>query len=128
VEEKPDIGGTTAVYEKVGLAWLPRFLRGRLTPAAMGSAITALCIAIWYVLNAQHDIRNAQRDIRQLHDTVGDLQRQSDLLHKIDTQLAVMGSKVDDIANEVDRQRAWREKIEGVAELPPHASSRHKHL
>jgi hypothetical protein len=126
VEEKPDFGSTTQILKEraPGFAWLPRVLRERLTPAVLGSAVTALAIAIAYVVNAQHDIRNAQRDIRQLHDTVGDLQRQSDLLHKIDTQLAVMGAKVDDIANEVDRQREWREKIEGMAELPPHARRR----
>jgi len=123
-EQKPDFGSTTTVLEKVGLGWLPRGLRGHLTPAALGSALTALCIAIGYVVNAQHDFRNAQRDIRQLHDTVGDLQRQSDLLHKIDTRLAVMSAKVDDIANEVDRQRKWREKIEDVAENPPHPRKR----
>ena len=124
MEEKPDFGSTTTVLEKVGLGWLPRGLRGHLTPAAMGSALTALCIAIWYVVNAQHDIRNAQRDIRQIHDTVGDLQRQSELLQDIKTQLAVMGSKVDTIADEVDRQRAWRDGIEQAAESPPHARRR----
>jgi len=121
VDEKPDFGSTTTVLEKVGLGWLPRGLRGHLTPAALGSALTALCIAIGYAVNAQHDFRNAQRDIRQLYDTVGDLQRQSDLLHKIDTQLAVMSAKVDDIANEVDRQRARWDRVDSVAESPPHA-------
>jgi len=125
-EEKPDVGSTTVVYEKVGLGWLPRMLRGRLTPAALGSAITALAIAIGYVVNAQHDIRNAQRDIRQLHDTVGDLQRQSDLLHKIDTQLAVMSDQIGNIADKVDRQEQWRDKIEGIAEAPPHAARRRR--
>lgn len=125
MNEKPEYDGArTGLYEKVGLGWLPRILRGRLTPAALGSVVTALCVAIWYVVSAQHDLRTAQRDIHQLHDTVGNLERQTELLHKIETQLAVMESKVDDIANEVDRQREWREKIEGVAELPPHARKR----
>lgn len=122
MNEKPDFGSTTAVNQYApGLAWIPRVVRDKLSPAALGSAITALAIAIGYVVNAQHDIRNAQRDIRQLHDTVGDLQRQSDTLHKIETQLAVTASKIDDIADEVDRQRQWRDKIEGIAEAPPHA-------
>jgi hypothetical protein len=117
-KEPHDFGAITSVLVK----WARWGVH--LTPAALWSAIVTLAVAIGYVVNAQHDIRNAQRDIRQLHDTVGDLQRQSDLLHKIDTQLAVMGAKVDDIANEVDRQREWREKIEDVAELPPHARRR----
>lgn len=125
-DEKPDFGSTTSVLieRAPGLAWLPRALRQRLTPAALGSAVTALAIAIGYVVNAQHDIRNAQRDIRQLHDTVGDLQRQSDLLHKIDTQLAVMSDQIGNIADKVDRQEQWRDKIEGIAEAPPHARRR----
>jgi len=52
----------------------------------------------------------AQRDIRQLKESriesqksFADLRQQLDLLHKIDTQLAVMNNKVDDIATEVDR-------------------------
>jgi hypothetical protein len=131
LDEKPYDGATTAVYEKVGLGWLPRMVRGRLTPAAFGSAVTALCIAIWYVVSAQHDLRTAQRDIRQLHDTVSNLQKQSDMLHDITTQLAVIGARVDDIANEVDRQRdevarqrEWRGKIEDAADTPPHAKKR----
>jgi hypothetical protein len=114
-----DDHGTTAVLElrAPGFAWLPRVLRERLTPAALGSAITALAIAIAYIVNAQHDIHNLQKD-------VAETQKQLDLLHKIDTQLAVMNSKVDGIATEVDRQREWRERIEDAAELPPHARRR----
>jgi len=125
-EEHKDWESTTAVLARraPGLAWLPSALRQRLTPAALGSAVTALAIAIAYVVNAQHDIHNAQRDIHQLNDTVTDLQKQADVLHKIDTQLAVMNSKVDNIADEVDRQREWRERIESVAEMGPHAKRR----
>ncbi len=124
--EKPDFESTTSILKRraPGLAWLPVSLRQHFTPAALGSAITALAVAIGYVMSAQHDIRDSQRDIAKLNETVTDLQKQSELLHKIDTELAVMDSKVDAIAGEVDRQRAWREKIEGVAELPPHARHR----
>jgi hypothetical protein len=121
MDEKTDWESTTAVLERraPGLAWLPTALRQRLTPAALGSAITALVIAIAYVVSAQHDIHNLQKD-------VAETQKQLDLLRKIDTALAVMNSKVDGIAAEVDRQREWRERIESVAEeLPPHARRRH---
>lgn len=107
-----------------GLAWLPNSLRQRLTPAALGSAVAALAIAIAYVVNAQHDIHNAQKDVNRLQDSVTSLEKERDLLHKIDTQLAVMSNSMATIAEEVDRQREWREKIEGVAELPPHARRR----
>lgn len=116
-----DWESTTAILKRraPGLAWLPVALRQRLTPAALGSAITALAIAIAYVVSAQADIHGLQKDMAEQ-------QKQLDLLHKIDTQLAVMNSKVDGIATEVDRQREWRERIESVAEeLPPHARRRH---
>lgn len=103
-------------------------VRKHLTPATLWSAITALAIAITWLLNAQHDIL-------RLKESVSDLQKQRDevqagaeaereVLHKIDTQLAVMSSKVDDIASEVDRQRQWRDRIEDVASSPPHARKR----
>lgn len=127
MNEKPDYGSTTAVNKYApGLAWIPRVVRDKLSPAAVGSAITALAIGIGYVVSAQHDLKNAQRDIRQLHDTVGDLQRQSDSLHKIETQLAVVISKMDDIGTEVDRQRARWDRVEGIAEAPPHANRRRR--
>jgi hypothetical protein len=128
VDEKPDFGSTTAVYEKVGLAWLPRALRNRLTPAAVGSAITAIAIAVWYVADAKHDIHRLQEvaaeSARERQKDRDDFQAERDVLHKIDTRLAVMDSKMDGIADKVDRQEQWRDKIEGIADSPPHARKR----
>jgi hypothetical protein len=109
----------TAVLERIapGLAWLPRALRDRFTPAALGSAVTALAIAIVYVVNAQHNIM-------RLNETVAGQQKQLDLLQGIETQIAVMSGKVDSIVSEVDRQRAWRERIEDAAESGPHGKRR----
>lgn len=107
-----------------GLAWLPSAFRQHLTPAALGSAVTALAIAIGFVVNAQHDIHNAQNDVHRLQESVTGLEKERDVLHRIDTQLAVMNSKMDGIATEVDRQREWREQIESAAESPPHARRR----
>jgi hypothetical protein len=125
-DDQRDWESTTAVLARraPGLAWLPSAIRQRLTPAALGSAVTALAIAIAYVVNAQHDIHNAQNDVHRLQESVASLEQERDVLHKIDTQLAVMNSKVDTIADEVDRQREWREGIEREAEAPPHARRR----
>lgn len=126
--ENDDPHGTTAVLElrAPGFAWLPRVLRERLTPAVLGSAITALAIAIAYIVNAQADIHHLKESSAESQKSVAELRQQLDILHKIDTQLAVMNSKVDGIATEVDRQREWREQIERAAEdLPPHARRRH---
>jgi cell division protein FtsL len=121
VDHKPDFGSTTAVIA---------YVRKRVTPtilwSAIGALVTCLVVSITWLVTTQTDIRTAQRDIRQLHDTVGELQKQGDLLHKIDTQLAVMNSKMDDIATEVDRQREWRERITEVAESPPHAARKRR--
>jgi septal ring factor EnvC (AmiA/AmiB activator) len=119
-----DHESTTGIYKRVGLAWLPRALRGRLTPATLGSAVVALAIAIGYVLTAQHDLRTAQHDIDRQSRSIDELQQQLELLHNHDTQIAVMNSKLDDMSTEVDRQRERWERIEGIAELPPHPRRR----
>jgi hypothetical protein len=100
-----------------GLAWLPVAMRKHFTPAALGSAITAIAISIGYVLNAQ-------RDIHQLKDSVAEQGKQLDVLHRIDTELAVMNNSMNGMTAEVDRLREWRERIEDVADTAPHARRR----
>jgi hypothetical protein len=121
LSDDPSLGweSTTSVLARraPGLAWLPRVLRDRLTPAALGGAVTALGLAIAYVGNAQHNIT-------RLNEIVAGEQRELDLHKGIETQLAVMIGKVDAIATEVDRQRAWRERIEDAAESAPHGRRR----
>lgn len=124
-----DLESTTTILEEraPGFAWLPRALRKRLTPAALWGALAALAVAIGYAVSAQHDISQLKDSVAESKKSMAELKQQLDLLHKIDTQLAVMGSKVDDIATEVNRQREWRERIEEVAEEnPPHARRRSK--
>jgi cell division protein ZapA (FtsZ GTPase activity inhibitor) len=120
VEEKPDFGNTTAV--------IVRAVRKRLTPATVWGAIGTLTIAIGYVLNAQHDISRLKETVAKLEqerkESTEGRDQDRELLHKIDTQLAVMGSKVDDIAAEVDRQREWRDRLSEIAESPPKARRR----
>jgi outer membrane murein-binding lipoprotein Lpp len=124
-ERQEDWQSTTAVQRYApGLAWLPRWIRQRLTPAAVWSAVIVLATAVGYVVNARHALNDAQASVHRLQASVASLERDREELHRIDTQLAVMNSKLGDIETEVDRQREWREKIEGVAELPPHARRR----
>lgn len=125
--DKDNWESTTAVLARraPGFAWLPVALRQRLTPAVLWSAITALAISITWLVNAQADIHQLKESSAESQKSVSDLRQQLDLLHKIDTQIAVMNNKVDTIAAEVDRQREWREKIESVAEAPPHARRPH---
>lgn len=122
MEDKPDFGSTTAV--------IVRAVRKRLTPATVWGAIGTVTIAIGYVLNAQHDISRLKETVAQLEqgrkEAAGERDQDRDLLHKIDKAVDVMGSKVDTIADEVDRQREWREHVEGIAESPPHAARRRR--
>ena len=121
MDDKPDLSATGAIKKYApGMAWLLPF-RDYLTPSALWTAIAALAVAIAYVVNAQHDLHRHQ-------DSIADLQQERtqdrELLQKIDMQLAVMNSRLGDIALEVDHQREWRERVEEVAEAPPHARKR----
>jgi hypothetical protein len=110
----------TGTYEKVGLGWIPKVLRGRLTPTTLWIAIGALTSGIIYVGKAQVKLDRHQESITDLQQ---ERAQDREILYKIDTRIAVMNEKIDDIATEVGRQREWRDKIEGVAEI----SSRPKH-
>jgi hypothetical protein len=122
LSDHPDWESTTGVIARraPGLAWLLPF-RGYLTPSALWAAIGGLVIAIGYVINAQHELHNAQNDIRRHDESIGALQKQSDLLNEIRAEQAGMKSQLNDITEEMKRQRDWRDRIEQVAEAPPHA-------
>jgi hypothetical protein len=127
MDEKPkDWESTTSVLARraPGLAWLPNILRERFTVTGLVTAVTALVATVAYILNAQHEIHEAKEGLRMQQNSITDLEKDRDVLRKIDTQLEVMGAKVDGIADEVDQQRQWRNRIEGIAESPPHARKR----
>jgi peptidoglycan hydrolase CwlO-like protein len=118
-DDKPDFGNTTAVIA---------YVRKRLTPtvawSAIGALVTALVVSTTWIKTTQSDIRHLEDAVAESKKSVADIRQQLDILNKIDTQIAVMNGKVDNIADEVDRQREWRERIEGIAESPPHARKR----
>lgn len=118
---KEDYGATQAVKKYApNLAWLMPF-RNILTPSALWTAIVALALAIGYVVNAQNDIHRHQDSIMELQQ---ERTQDRELLQSISMQLAVVNSKIGDIATEVDRQREWRERIESVAEEPTRVRKR----
>jgi chromosome segregation ATPase len=96
-------------------------MRKHFTPAALGSALTAIVFSVGWVLDAQHERRELRESVaaqgRQLEQLAPELTR-------IDKQLAVMNSQMGDVAAEVNRQREWRERIEDVAETGPHGRRR----
>jgi len=107
-----DFGSTTAVIA---------YVRQHVTPtvlwSAIGALVTALVVSITWLVTMQSDVR-------QLKIAVAESKETGEMLHKIDTRLAVMGSKVDTIADEVDRQRARWERVQNVAEELPLARKR----
>lgn len=114
-----NFGSTTAVIA---------YVRRRVTPtvlwSAIGALVTALVVSITWLVTMQSDVRQLKEGVSESKKSVADIRQQLDLLHKIDTQLAVMGGQINSIADEVDRQREWRDRIEGIAESPPHARRR----
>jgi uncharacterized coiled-coil protein SlyX len=126
VDKGHDSESDTTILKRLapGFAWLPRAFRERLTPGALWGGIIAIAVAVAYVVHAQVAINGLQDSVVESKKSVAGLQTQLDLLHKIDTQLQVMSNKVDAIATEVERQREWRDRIESVAELPPHPRKR----
>lgn len=130
VENKFDPGSTTAVrVHSPGVAWLPRVIREKLTPAIAWSVfaalVGALVIAITWLVTTQSDIHQLKEAVLESKKSVAELRQELELLHKIDTRLAVMDSKMDGIATEVDRERARWDRVESVAaETPPHARKR----
>jgi cell division protein FtsB len=126
--EKPDKQRswetTTAILRRraPGLAWLPSFLRQRLTPVALWGAIGILAVSIAYVVNAQRDLNRHQESITDLQ---RDRAQDRDMLQQIVNSQTAMSGKIDTLTDEMNRQRDWREKIEEVAESGPHAK-RHK--
>lgn len=123
MDDKPDFGSTTAV-----VVWA----RKRLTPTvlwgAIGALVTALMVCITWIVTTQSDIHQLKDGLADSKRAVADMQeqfkQQIDLLHKIDTRNAVMGSEIANISDEVNHQRERWERIEGIAETPPHPRRR----
>lgn len=119
MDDKPDFASTTAV-----IAYVRKRITPRILWSAIGALVTALMVCITWIVTTQSAIHELNDHDAELRRAMVELKAQVEVLHEIHTQLAVMAGKMDSIADEVERQREWREKIEGVAELPPHARRR----
>jgi hypothetical protein len=102
-----------------GLAWLPRFVRDKLTPALVGSAITFLFGALAYVFNSpQKDIARVQESVTEMKKTMDEVLSLSTQNHE---QNAVLSNQVTELTSKVDHQQERWERIDSIAEIPPHA-------
>lgn len=107
-----------------GLAWLPRFIRDKLTPALVGSALTFLFGALAYFFNSpQKDIARVQESVTELKQAVDQVLTLSQ--HNETTQ-ADLRRQVADMAKQFDLEQARWVRIDTVAELPPHARKVYK--
>jgi hypothetical protein len=125
VDHKPDFGSTTAVIA---------YVRRRVTPtvlwSAIGTLVTVLVVAITWIVNMQSDMRRFKETVPALEqdrkEAAAQRDRDRDMLNKIDKAVGEMGVKLDNIADEVDRQREEWDHVHGIAESPPHARRRSK--
>lgn len=108
-----DVDSTTVVLKRNFLRGLRGLLRDEVTFKALWGVVTALVIAIGWVINAQVNVH-------RLQESVSDLQKDRELLQTINTNIAAMSSKIDGIAKEVDYQHEEWDRVHNVAESPPH--------
>lgn len=107
-----DDGAITTVLEKVRLG-----LKGKLKSGSLWAAVATLASGILYVAKEQIKIDQHQESITSLQQ---ERRQDHELLQKMSTQLEVVISQMSNLTAESNRQRDWRERIEDVAELPPH--------
>lgn len=123
MNEDPSITQMLKIHMPIG-AWLPRVVREKLTPALVGSVITTIFMGVAYLLNSP------QKDIHRLQESMAELKQSLDqavtLLHKEDTQQAVMSSQIGDLTEKADRNEGRWDRLADIAETPPHARRRPK--
>lgn len=121
-------GSSSSVDDYLSTTAVVTYVRKHVTPtmlwSAIGALVTTLVVCITWIVNYQSDMRQFKEALAEDKKAYADMQQRLDTLQDIKTQLAVMSSQIANIADEEDRQREWREHIEGVAEAPPHARRR----
>ncbi len=131
-DPSPDPSATGVLKKHApGVAWVPRIIREHFTPSAFFTSLSVLTLAIGYVLNVQHDLSIAQREIHSNQNDVHRLQekvaREEEARVKIESRLAVLAEVDRQRDIELARLREWRERIEQEAETPiPHATRRRR--
>ena len=115
-------------YDHLSTTAVVTYVRRHVTPtmlwSAIGALVTTLVVCITWLVNTQSDIRQLKDTVAESRRSVADMQQKLELLQDIKTQLAVMNGKIDNIGDEVDRHQARWDRIEGIAEAPPHGRRR----
>ena len=102
-------------------AWLVPFLR-YLTPALVGAALATLIGWLVYFFNSpQKDIARVQASVTEMKQSVDAVLA---LSTKNDKSQAVLSQQVTELTTKVDHQQERWERIDSVADMPPHARRR----
>lgn len=122
-EEATDTGLHRAIKRRwPESAWLVPFLR-YLTPALVGAALATIIGWLVYVFNSpQKDIARVQASVTELKQAMDQVLA---LSTKNDKQQAVMSKQLEAQTAEIAHQRERWERIDSIADMPPHARRRH---
>lgn len=123
----------TAQFEAIAptLRWMPKVIRENLSPKAAWTVIVVVFLAgAWFTREV------TQRESLQRANTAMQLQQsaqlkvsqdQNDHLAQLDTKLAVLLEKIDNIGHRVDEQQSRWDRVEEGADIPiPKVNKKHK--
>jgi len=104
--------GDTGILKTLapGFAWLPRWARANLSPRILWSLIAL-------VFSSGISIALFEARLSQIERDVAVAKQAAATLASINTKLEVLKNDVGHIRDEVDDQKAWREHVEGEAEV-----------
>lgn len=124
MDNKPDFESTSAFMKRKapGVAWLPKALQEYMTPTAVAAVAIAAITAISSMVKIYHDLETTEKELTQAQITIGALNKEREESH---TDIRVLTSQVNELSDRVDKIESWKDRIEGIADSPPHAR-RHK--
>jgi mannitol-specific phosphotransferase system IIBC component len=114
-------GGTTAV-----IAYVRRHVTPKMLWATIGILVSALVsvlyVSITWIVTMQSDVKSIKDWQPETKKTMADMQQN---IAKLQTDQAVTESMVKGMDAEVKRQGGKWDRVEEVADSPPHARRRH---
>lgn len=116
--EKPETD--TSILKRLFPGWrayLAMSLRRVTLPALWSVSL----VIIGAVITGSSRVIHDESNINDLSNRVQKLESQQELLQKIDHDLTRLDEKVNGIKGDLDQQIEWRNRVEDVAEIPPHA-------
>lgn len=123
MDAKPDFGGTTAIVAYVRQHVTPKGLWWAIA-GLLGTLVPALFIAITWIVTTRSGMEELQGKVKESKQSVTDMQQKLDMFQDMRTDIAVIKSTMVEFKAEQDRNRERWDRIDRIAELPPHARRR----